>query len=481
MLAVERNRIPEVVRSVHLIAVCGTAMGALAAMLQEMGVAVSGSDRNVYPPMSHFLAARGIEVREGFDPRNLDHRPDLVVVGNAVTADNPEARALAAAGMAYCSLPQALNHFAGRGRETLLVAGTHGKTTTSALLAWVLHAAGLDPSFMIGGILPNFDSNYRLGAGRYFVVEGDEYDTAFFDKGPKFLHFRPLAAVITSVEFDHADIFKDLAAVRRAFGQFIARLGPGSTIVAWEADANLNDLLEGAAARVERYGSGNGALWKLSGVERRPPETRFTVHRGESAWGSFVTPLMGEHNLLNTLAVVAVAQGIGLTPEQIAQGLATFRGVRRRQEVRGVRRGVTVMDDFAHHPTAVRETIRAVKPFFPAGRLIAVFEPRTNTSMRRIFQERYAEAFQGADLICIRQPPLLSKVPEGERFSSPQLVEDLRRAGQAAHYFEDTEGIVAFVGREAREGDLVLVMSNGGFDNIHVRLLERLGADASRG
>jgi len=468
------HRIPPEVHSVHLIAICGTAMGALAAMLQEMGLTVTGSDRNVYPPMSTFLAQRGIHVQEGFLPEHLAHRPDLVVVGNAVSRDNPEVEAVGRLGLLYCSMPEALNHFAGTGKETLLVAGTHGKTTTSSLLAWLLYAADVDPSYMIGGILNNFSGNYRLGQGDYFVVEGDEYDTAYFDKGPKFLHYQPKAAVLTSVEFDHADIFNDLDHVKSAFGLFLERLQPDSILLAYDDDANIDALLPRATCRVERYGRSSQADWRLGQVTVAPPATHFEVWHHGRLFGQFSTPMIGEHNLMNTLSALGVAHDLGIDAATLAKGLADFRGIKRRQEVRGVRRGIVVIDDFAHHPSAVRETVRAVKTFYGTRRLVAVFEPRTNTSMRDVFQETYATCFDPADLICIRQPPLLSKIPSDERFSSQKLVDDLQGRGHDARYFPDTDAIIDFLVEGAREDDVILIMSNGGFDNIHERLLEAL-------
>ena len=469
------HRIPPNVRSVHLIAVCGTAMGALAAMLKEIGLTVTGSDRNVYPPMSTFLADRRIRVMDGFDAAHLDHRPDLVVVGNAVTRDNPEAEAMRSMGLAYCSLPEALNHFAAAGKETLLVAGTHGKTTTSSLLAWLLHSAGQDPSFMIGGILNNFSGNYRLGAGRTFVVEGDEYDTAYFDKGPKFLHYQPKVAIVTGVEFDHADIFRDLDHVKSAFRQFLDRMAPESQLLAYDADPNLADLLSRApACPVARYGRKARSEWRLGDVRLRDARTAFDVYCGGEPFGTFNTPMIGTHNLLNAVAALAAAHYAGVAAPDLAVGLAGFRGVKRRQEVRGIKNGVTVIDDFAHHPTAVRETVRAIREFYGERRLVAIFEPRTNTSMRDVFQDTYAACFDPADLVCIRKPPLLEKIPEGQRFSSEKLVADIQRRGTLAQYFDDTEAIIDFVLKETAPDDVVLIMSNGGFENIHARLLEAL-------
>jgi len=474
MAEVLKHGIPSRIRSVHLIAVCGTAMGALAVMLKELGLAVSGSDRNVYPPMSTFLERHGIEVMNGFAAEHLQHRPDLVVVGNAVTRDNPEAQAMREKGFCFCSLPEALNHFAAAGKETLLVAGTHGKTTTSALLAWLLQQAGLDPSFMIGGIVQNFNGNYQLGAGRFFVVEGDEYDTAYFDKGPKFLHFRPMAAAVTSVEFDHADIYRDLAHVKSAFRRFIDRMPPASLLAAYDDDPNLAALLnQGCPCQVVRYGQRPDSLWRLGRVVPQAPLTRFEVWQGDDRFGVFETRLIGMHNLRNALAAIVLAHRAGVGREALAAGLRSFVGVKRRQEVRGQKGGVTVIDDFAHHPTAVRETVQAVKRFYPS-RLVAVFEPRTNTSMRDVFQETYASCFDQADLVCIRQPALLAKIPEGQRFSSARLVADLRARGREAHFFEDTDQILTFLKERLRPQDVVLIMSNGGFDNIHARLLDQL-------
>ncbi len=469
------HHIPQDVRSVHLIAVCGTAMGALAAMLKEIGLSVTGSDRNVYPPMSTFLAERGIRAMDGFSAAHLAHRPDLVVVGNAVTRDNPEAAAMRAMGLAYCSLPEALNYFAAAGKETLLVAGTHGKTTTSSLLAWLLHSAGQDPAFMIGGILNNFNGNYHLGSGRAFVVEGDEYDTAYFDKGPKFLHYRPRVAIVTGVEFDHADIFRDLDHVKDAFRQFLDRLTPESILLAYDGDPNLAELLTRApAGRVARYGEQDPSEWRLGAVRVTDGQTQFdVVHRG-APFGTFRTPMIGTHNLLNAVAALAAAHHSGVAASDLATGLAAFQGIKRRQEVRGVKNGITVIDDFAHHPTAVRETVKAVRNFYGRQRLVAVFEPRTNTSMRDVFQATYAACFDPADLVCIRKPPLLKKIPEGQRFSSARLVADIAKRGTPAHYFEDTEAIIDFLVAEAAAEDVILIMSNGGFDNIHARLLDAL-------
>jgi len=464
----ESNRIPENVRSIHLVAVCGTGMGALAAMLKDLGFQVTGSDQQVYPPMSDFLATRGIPVAEGFRADNLSGRPDLVVIGNAVSRNNPEVEAVLESDLPYCSMPQALNYFVAGEKLPVMVTGTHGKTTTASLTAWLLHAGGLDPSFMIGGILQNFGSNYRLGNGPYIVLEGDEYDTAFFDKGPKFLHYSPRLTVLTSVEFDHADIFRDLGHIKEAFSALLSQISEESLLLAYDADPNIRELLPEARCRVETYGR------RVESVRALPAGIEAAVHRRKTSLGVLRSPLMGEHNLANALAATAIGLHCGIGFDRIAASLSRFEGIRRRQEVRGRTHGITVMDDFAHHPTAVRETLRAVRASAGDARLVAVFEPRTNTSMRDVFQEEYVGAFDAADLICVRHPPLLHKIPDGQRFSSQRLVESLKRRGKNAWFFPDTDAILEFLSRECRRGDVVLIMSNGGFDNIHQRLLDAL-------
>lgn len=469
-----KNRIPEHVKKIHLIAVCGTGMGALASMLKDMGFEVTGSDRKIYPPMSSFLAQKGIKIGDGFDGKNISSDTDLVVVGNAVSKDNIEVVETDKMGLYFCSMPQALNRFIAAGKKPIIITGTHGKTTTSSILAWMLYKAGLDPTFMIGGLLKNFDSNYRLGQGDHIIIEGDEYDTAFFDKGPKFLHYDPYIAVITSVEFDHADIFKDINHVKEAFDRFISSIALKSTLVAFDGDKNVEELISGRKCMVERYGRDMDSTWRILNISIDPPWTFFEVLKQGRAFGTFKTNLIGTHNLLNILSTITVADKLNIPCEVIAGALETFKGIKRRQEVRGIKRGITVMDDFAHHPTAVKETIRAVKPFYIEGRIIAVFEPRTNSSMRKVFQNIYPSSFESADLICIRKPPLFKKIPHAERFSSEKLVDDLKNQGKDAYFFPNTESIIDFLVERAKPGDLILIMSNGGFDNIHDKLLERL-------
>ncbi|MDJ0984694.1 MAG: UDP-N-acetylmuramate:L-alanyl-gamma-D-glutamyl-meso-diaminopimelate ligase [Desulfobacterales bacterium] len=469
-----QNVIPEHVRKIHLIAVCGTGMGALASMLKRLGFEISGSDQKVYPPMSDFLREQGIHIKDGFDAAHIAYGPDLIIVGNAVVRENPEVKKMRQMGIPFCSMPQALNHFFAGDKKTLLVSGTHGKTTTASILAWMLYEGRLDPSFMIGGILQNFASNYRLGEGDTIIIEGDEYDTAFFDKGPKFMHYQPAATVLTSVEFDHADIFRDLDHVQAVFSRFLSQLKPASLLLAFDADENIRRIITDAQCRIEYYGSDDRSNWRLGDIQRDGVWSKFEVLKAGYPFGRFKTQMVGHHNLYNALAVIAIADNLGMSPADMAAALESFEGVKRRQQIRGRKNQITVMDDFAHHPTAVRETVAAVKSFHCPPRLIAVFEPRTNSSMRDIFQDVYPLAFDFADLICIRQPPLLEKIPVAERFSSEKLVADLRQRGQDAHYFKDTESIIEFLVQRALPGDLILVMSNGGFDNIHDKLLDRL-------
>ena len=469
-----KNQIPQQVKKIHLIAVCGTGMGALASMLKDLGFEVTGSDRKMYPPMSSFLAQKGIKIAEGFDKKNISSDIDLVVVGNAVSKDNIEVVETDKMGLNFCSMPQALNRFIAAGKKPIIIAGTHGKTTTSSILAWILCKANLDPTFMIGGLLKNFDSNYRLGKGEHIIIEGDEYDTAYFDKGPKFLHYDPYIALLTSVEFDHADIFKNLNHVKQAFNRFLSSIAQKNTLVAFDGDKNVEDLISGKKCTIERYGQGTGSTWRIQNISICPPWTVFEVLKQTRIFGTFKTNLIGIHNLLNIISTIAVADRLNIPAEVIAEALRTFQGIKRRQEIRGIKNGITVMDDFAHHPTAVKETISAARPFYTRGQIIAVFEPRTNSSMRKVFQTIYPSSFESADLICIRKPPLLEKIPPAERFSSEKLVDDLKNQGKEAYFFSNTESIIDFLVDRAITGDLILIMSNGGFDNIHEKLLEKL-------
>lgn len=475
------NRAPAKPKNVYLMGIGGVAMGALAAGLAAQGLDVRGSDRPLYPPMSTFLAERGVPVAAGFDPANLEPAPEVVIVGNVIRADNPEVARLAHMGLPYLSLPQALAQWFIRDRVSVVAAGTHGKTTTTALLASALLRAGLDPGFLVGGIMNEGGQNFRDGAGPHFAVEGDEYDTAFFDKRPKFVHYRPRVAILSSLEFDHADIYPDLAAIEAAFDMLVERIPAEGTLVAWGESPAVMARAKGAACRVQTYGQGPGWDWSLMGVEPAEHGGAQLRLRGPQGWElSFVSPLAGEHNALNAAAAVAALSAAGLEPARAAGLMAGFGGVKRRQEPRGSAGGVMVVDDFAHHPTAVAETTKALARFgLPgwrpgAGRLVAVFEPRTNTSKTRRFQDDYAGAFGAADLVMLREPPGVEDLAVEERFSSARLADELTARGVPARAFADTDALLAGLLDELRPGDLCLVMSNGGFDNLHARLLEGL-------
>jgi len=474
------NGLPQKIETIHLIGICGTGMGALAGMLVEKGFRVTGSDANVYPPMSDFLEKLGIPVISGYKKKNLDHRPDLVVVGNVVTRLNPEAAALADLRLNYLSFPQTLRTLFLTGKKPLVVTGTHGKTTTASLAAWLIETAGRDPGFMIGGILGNYERNYKLGSGNWFVVEGDEYDTAFFDKVPKFIHYAPEVGILTSIEFDHADIYPNLDAVKDAFRRFVALIPARGLLVACGDDPLVREIAGQTKATLITYGLNEENDWRAIRLKAKSQGTHFDLLRPGHDPLPLFSPLPGAHNVLNTLAVTAALDWIGIESKRLQKGLSTFKGIHRRQEVRGVRAGVTVIDDFAHHPTAVKQTLAAMRLTFPEARLVAVFEPRTNTSRRKVFQADYAVSFDLAHEILIREPPDLKKVPEGERFSSAQLVRDLQNKGLKAHYFPDTDSILADLRGRLRPGDVVLIMSNGGFDNIHERLLKLLEEEGDR-
>ncbi len=447
-------------------------MGSLAGLLKARGLDVRGSDENVYPPISTMLESLGIPILKGYGPRNLIPFPDLVVVGNVVGRSNPEVVALLETGLPYMSMPQALGEFVLAGRHPVVVAGTHGKTTTSALMSHVLLEAGRDPSWFVGGVAMGDDRSFHLGGGLHVVVEGDEYETAFFDKGSKFLHYRPRTAIVTSIEYDHAEMFPTYEAVQAAFDQFIDRIPSDGTLVACSDDAGVSAAIPRAKCRVLRYGLRTGDL--LGRIEQEGPEgTRLVASQGGSEV-RFSIPQTGKHNALNALAVVGAARTLELDDAEIARGLAGFRGVRRRQEIVGEAAGVTVLDDFAHHPTAVRETIAGTRVRFAPRRLWAVFEPRTNTTRRKVFQEAYAEAFDAADVAIVAAVDHPERAPEGNRLDVERLVGDLRARGLDARYVPAVDAIVSLIAAEAASGDVVLVMSNGAFGGIHRKLLTAL-------
>jgi len=474
-LSPELNALPGRLGHVHLMGICGTAMASLAGILKQEGHLVTGSDQNVYPPMSLFLEDLSIPVLEGYKAENLHPTPDLVIVGNVITKLNLEAVELARLGIPYLSLPQALQAFAMKGKKSIVICGTHGKTTTTALIAWVLENAGLDPSFMVGGIPLNFDKSFKLGAGPHFVIEGDEYDTAFFDKGPKFLHYSPWLTVLTSIEFDHADIYRDLDHVRQSFQKLIRLIPSDGLLIANHDDPVVMAEAERASCPLVTYSLENGRDWKASDIA---VHENFTFLRARNRDGRIVeirTPLYGRHNVSNLLSTLPLSAFLGIETGSLLRGLETFQGVKRRQEIKGEAKGILVLDDFAHHPTAVKETIRAVKEKYRHRRLVAVFEPRSNSSRRNVFQEQYAASFDKADLIMIPEPPMTEKIPVEQRFSSAGLVEDLNRKGLRAFYFANTALLLDEILRRSHAGDVVLFMSNGSFDNLPGRTLAGLG------
>ncbi|MEI8313887.1 MAG: Mur ligase family protein [Verrucomicrobiota bacterium] len=436
------------VKSVHFVGICGTAMASVAVLCRDVGYTVTGSDENVYPPMSTFLESRGIRILQGYQATNLDHRPELIVIGNALKRGTPEVERAWDERLNCCSLPELVREFFIRGKHSVVIAGTHGKTTTTSLLAWVLESAGQAPAFLIGGIPTNFGAGARLGTGAHFVIEGDEYDTAFFDKRSKFVHYLPDTVILNNIEFDHADIFADLAAVKRSFRQLVAVVPRRGLIIANGDDANVREVVAGAQCRVRYFGLPDFAGYRL--------------------------PLAGEHNQRNAAAAAVCASELGLSREQIQTGFDSFTGIKRRMEVRGEVAGVTVIDDFAHHPTALVETLRAIRAKYPGQRVWALFEPRSNTTRRNVFQRELAEALALADGVFITRVDRLNELPEGERLNPEQVVAAIRGRGIPSEYSANAEAILAALVPQLRPGDVVAVFSNGKFDGIHDKLLARL-------
>ena len=468
----------EPLRHVHFVAIGGTGMGSLAGLLKARGMKVTGSDENLYPPMSDLLAGWGIDVFRGFRAENvLDDPADLVVIGNAVRPDNPEARAAIDEGLAYLSFPDALYRHAMAGKHSVVVSGTHGKTTTVSLIAALLHETGRDPSVLVAGHSLDFDGSFREGQGAHFVVEGDEYDTAFFDKTPKFLHYGAHTLILTSVEFDHADIYRDLEHVKDAFRSCIAKLPADGILVAAVDHPNVRDVIADAPCRVVGYGTdpASTADWCAKSILAKSTGTSFEVVKGGAVLGRAQVPLFGRFNVENALGALVAVEALGVRLSAATLALAHFRGVKRRQEIRGEERGVVVIDDFAHHPTAVRGSIESIRSRFPDRRLLAVFEPRTNTSRRKVFQSDYAEAFEGADRVVVAivpESPIYSATGTvSEFFSAEQLASDLQARGREATAIDGVGAIVEKLAGECESGDVVLIMSNGAFDDIWQRLL----------
>ena len=461
-------------KHVHLIGICGTAMASLAGMLLERGFQVTGSDRAAYPPMSDFLQTLGIAVSQPFAAGNLTPTPDLVVVGNAISRGNVELEQVLDRRIPFCSLPQLVHQEFLRGKEVLVVAGTHGKTTTTSMLAWILECAGTKPSFLIGGIAENFGRSFQLGDGRYFILEGDEYDTAFFDKGPKFMHYFPDAVILTSVEFDHADIYRDLDAVETSFKRLVNLVPARGRIVAADSADGVERAIARAFCPVERYGSLERAEWRIRNLEFQPERTRWSVVRKGETWAEFEFSLAGEYNVANATAAAAMAANYGFPPHVIAGALRSFRSVKRRLEVKAEVNGITIIDDFAHHPTAIRATLEALRTRYPGRRLWAILEPRSNTLRRNVFQEDLVRSLALADEIVIASVFESNRIAEGERLDVSRVAVEIGRLGRRARVISDVDSIVGIVASEMRSGDVVAILSNGGFGGIYEKLPQRL-------
>jgi UDP-N-acetylmuramate: L-alanyl-gamma-D-glutamyl-meso-diaminopimelate ligase len=463
----------------HLIGICGTAMASLAGMLQARGHKVTGSDQNVYPPMSTQLEALGIEIRNGYRAENADIGADVTVVGNAISRGNPELEEVLNRKLMYRSQADIVKELFIRGRRSLVVAGTHGKTTTTSIATWVCEVGGLDPSFLVGGIVQNFDASFRVTKSDHFVIEGDEYDTAYFDKKPKFMHYLPEIAIVNNIEFDHADIYRDLQEIKFQFSRLM-NLVPGNGRLICGIDSpvvrEVLDEMQGKLfTTIETFGLSDDAKWQARYIDFTGDKTRFTVFRDGTSFGEFETHLIGEFNVRNCLAVIIAADAWGIAKEKIQEAFDTFKSVKRRMEVRGTERGVTVIDDFAHHPTAVEETLKALRMKYEGRRLIAVFEPRSWSSRLAVFQAPYSKAFSYADYVIIAGVYNTSKASElGKVLDVEELVKDIEMQSKPAYSFPDADAIIDHLAPELADGDVVAIMSNGGFGGIHDKLLDTL-------
>jgi UDP-N-acetylmuramate: L-alanyl-gamma-D-glutamyl-meso-diaminopimelate ligase len=458
---------------VHFIGVCGTAMATVAAMLKQRGWDVRGSDHGIYPPMSTFLQDQHVRTLDGYKPEHITGDLDLVVVGNAISRGNPELETVLERKIRYCSLPEIIREQFLWGARSVVITGTHGKTTTTSLVGWILADGGRDPSVLIGGIAANFGASYRLGQGREFVIEGDEYDSAFFDKTAKFLKYLPDIAVVNNIEFDHADIYPDIDAVNLAFKR-LAVLVPRNGLLLLGADSPLAARLgDRAPCPVETFGTGDGMDWQGTDIHVTASGTSFKVRRKGTLVGTFQVPLLGAHNVRNALVGIAVGAAVGLDLKQVSDSLRRFEGVKRRLELRGSVGGIRVYDDFAHHPTAIAETLAALRLAHPSDRIWAIFEPRSASSCLRVFQAEFVRALHGADEVVLAHV-FRDRIPDERRLQPEEIVSELQSLGTAARYLPSTAQIVDDVAREARSGDLIVIMSNGGFDGIHDKLLAAL-------
>jgi UDP-N-acetylmuramate: L-alanyl-gamma-D-glutamyl-meso-diaminopimelate ligase len=471
-------------KHIHLIGICGTAMASLAGMLQLQGHTVTGSDAAAYPPMSDLLETMGIPVMEPYAEKNLEPRPDLVIVGNAISRGNVELEYVLDQRIPFHSMAQTVYEEFLTGRESLVVAGTHGKTTTTSMLAWIYETAARmrgehGPSFLIGGVAENFGTSFQLAPGKSFILEGDEYDTAFFDKGPKFMHYFPDAAILTHVEFDHADIYRDLDAVKIAFKRLVNLVPRRGRVVAFDGSANVSECVARAFCKVERYGFADGSEWQLRDLTHREGKTQWQVWREGKPWLTLTLPMAGEHNALNATAAAALAAGQGIDDAAIVEAIASFKSVKRRLEVRAVVRGVTVIDDFAHHPTAIRETLRALRAAYPQSRLWAVLEPRSNTLRRNVFERELVDALAIADEVVLAGVFKQESIPEAERLHPEAVVFALVAKMHNAMLAANVEAIVDHIATGAQPGDVVAILSNGGFDGIYEKLPARLAGHSA--
>ncbi len=457
------------IKSVHFIGIGGTAMASAAAAMLDKGFHVTGSDQNVYEPMASFLKSKNITVMTPYDERNLASKPDLVVIGNAISRGNAEAEYVLDHRLRYCSLSALLAEFFIRGKRSIVVSGTHGKTTTTSLLTWVFEHNGLNPSYLIGGIPNNFSQGARFTDSEWFIIEGDEYDTAFFDKRSKFIHYLPEVAIVNNLEYDHADIFENLAAIKKTFSHFIRLVPRNGLLLANGDDANLNDLLSVTHCPVKKFGLGEHNAVRGFNLRFGPTATEFEIPSFK-----FHLNLVGELNVRNALAVIGAAKHCGLSNKQIQSAFDTFKGIRRRMEVKGIAGGVTVIDDFGHHPTAIRETLRALRIKYAKEKIWAIFEPRTNTTRRNYFQAELAESFVDADAVVVAQIARLELLAPEERLNPEKLMADIGASGKPTAYLPDADAIVKHLGEKAQGGDVIVVFSNGGFGGIHEKLLARL-------
>jgi UDP-N-acetylmuramate: L-alanyl-gamma-D-glutamyl-meso-diaminopimelate ligase len=466
-------------KHIHLSGICGTAMASLAGLLQLQGHRITGSDKAAYPPMSDLLQGLGIPILEPYAEENLDPAPDLVVIGNALSRGNPEIERVLDKRIPFTSMAALLREEFLLGRESLVVAGTHGKTTTTSMLAWIYQVASnedlaLEPSFLIGGVAENFGTSFQLRPTHTFILEGDEYDTAFFDKGPKFLHYFPDGLILTSVEFDHADIYADLEAVKTAFKRLVNLVPRRGLIVAYDGNQNVTECVSRALCRVERYGFSAEAEWRIRNLRNESGLSRWELWHGGTLWSELEMPLAGEHNVLNATAAAALAFGQGVSKNAIQKALATFKSVKRRLEVRAEIGGITIIDDFAHHPTAIRETLRALRSVYPKSRLWAVLEPRSNTLRRKVLAGDLVESLSLADRVLLAGVYQQQRIPEEERLHPEEVVEALNAAGTPARLCPDVEAILNEIVPKLASGDVVAILSNGGFEGIYEKLPARL-------